>query len=154
MTVRLAGRLARPGRVAPGDQCPIDRAMQAIGTRSAMLLLREAYYGCSRFDDFVRLTGLTDAVTAGRLRDLVDAGLLTREPYREPGQRTRSAYALTPSGHDLMPGVFALGQWAAVHVPHRGTPTLSHDGCAAPVNVTFRCSAGHDVVEEDLVVTG
>ena len=108
--------------------------MQAIGTRSAILLMREAFYGTQRFDDFVVLSGLTEAVTAQRLRELVEAGLLAKQPYREPGQRTRYGYVLTDSGRDLMPAVFALGQWAAAHVPHRGTPRLSHDGCGQPVD--------------------
>jgi DNA-binding HxlR family transcriptional regulator len=153
MTVQLEGTLAHRS-VSPGDRCPIDRAMQAIGTRSAILLMREAFYGTGRFDDFVTMSGLTEAVTAQRLRELVDAGLLAKQPYREPGQRTRYAYVLTDSGRDLMPAVFALGQWAASHVPHRGTPRLSHAGCGGRVDVEFRCREGHAVIPDELVVTG
>src|SRR3954468_24621635 len=89
MTVKLAGRLARPDRRSPGDFCPIDRAMQVVGTRSAMLIMREAAYGTTRFDDFATRVGITDAVAATRLRELVEVGLLERRPYREEGQRTR-----------------------------------------------------------------
>lgn len=148
----LTGRLATRGRQSPGDRCPIDRAMQAVGSRSAMLLLREAYYGSTRFDDLAARAGITEAVAANRLKELVDVGLLTREPYREPGQRTRHEYVLTDSGRDLMPAVFALGQWAATHLPRRGTPSLEHDGCGAPVRIEFRCERGHEVTDADLVV--
>lgn len=154
MPVTLAGRLARRGNRAAGDNCPIDRAMQVVGTRSAMLLMREAYYGTTRFDDFASRVGITEAVAAKRLRDLVDAGLFVREPYREPGQRTRYEYVLTESGYDLMPAVFALGQWGRKHLPHRGSPSATHLGCDAPVEVELRCSAGHLVDAEALVVTG
>ncbi len=153
MTLQLAGTL-RERSASPGDRCPIDRAMQAIGTRSAILLMREAFYGTQRFDDFVVLSGLTEAVTAQRLRELVEAGLLAKQPYREPGQRTRYGYVLTDSGRDLMPAVFALGQWAAAHVPHRGTPRLSHEGCGQPVTVDFCCTAGHPVSADEIVITG
>src|SRR3954447_14636816 len=98
MALRVAGRLARR-RGPVGDHCPIDRTLQVVGSRSAFLLLREAFYGATRFDDLVRLTGFTDAVAAKRLKELVDHGLLERRPYREPGQRTRHEYVLTRSGH-------------------------------------------------------
>ena len=154
MPVTLAGRLARRGNRAAGENCPIDRAMQVVGTRSAMLLMREAYYGTTRFDDFASRVGISEAVAAKRLRELVDAGLFVREPYREPGQRTRYEYVLTESGHDLMPAVFALGQWGRKHLPHQGSPSASHWGCDAPVTVELRCGAGHLVDADDLVVTG
>ncbi|WP_205472798.1 helix-turn-helix domain-containing protein [Nocardioides sp. SYSU D00038] len=153
MPLRLAGRL--PRRRGPvGDACPIDRTLQVVGTRSAFLLLREAFYGATRFDDLVRLTGFTEAVAASRLKELVGAGLLERRPYREPGQRTRQEYVLTDRGRDLLPVLVALGEWSRTHSPELGGPTLSHDGCEADVRLTLRCAAGHDVTEDELVVTG
>ncbi len=128
--------------------------MQVVGTRSAMLLMREAYYGTTRFDDFAARVGITAAVAAKQLRKLVDAGLLTREPYQEPGQRTRHEYLLTESGHDLMPAVLALGQWGRKHLPRQGSPSATHRGCDAPVLVVMRCGEGHLVDADDLVVTG
>lgn len=153
MPVHLAGRLARRGNRPAGDNCPIDRAMQVVGTRSAMLLMREAFYGTTRFDDFAARVGITEAIAAKRLRDLVGAGLLEREPYKEPGQRTRHEYVLTESGRDLMPAVFALGQWGNKHLPHRGSPAVTHDGCDAVVSVELHCADGHLVDTEALVVS-
>jgi DNA-binding HxlR family transcriptional regulator len=154
MSVRLEGRLASPDRPASGDYCPIDRTMQVIGTRSAILLLREASYGTTRFDDFTARIGITDAVASARLRELVEAGLLERRPYQEPGQRTRHEYALTESGHELVPALLALAAWGTKHAPKRGTPTFTHDDCGADVSVTLRCAAGHDVDTDALVVRG
>lgn len=153
MAFALAGVMARRGRRSPGDDCPIDRTMQLIGTRSAVLLLREAYFDTSRFDDFVHRTGLTEAVVAARLRDLVDAGLLERQPYREPGQRTRHAYVLTPSGRDLMPAVIALGQWGAKHLPGTQPRVLEHLECGQRVRVVAECDAHHRVGVDDVVVS-
>lgn len=154
MPVQLAGRLSRRGKRAVGDNCPIDRAMQVVGTRSAMLLMREALYGTTRFDDFAARVGITETVAAKRLRELVDAGLLSREPYQEPGQRTRHEYLLTESGRDLMPAILALGQWGRKHLPHKGSPELSHVECGQPVSVELRCAKGHTVGVDSLVVTG
>lgn len=154
MSVHLEGRLANPDRPASGDYCPIDRAMQLVGTRSAILLLREAFYGTTRFDDFTTRIGITDAVASARLRDLVDAGLLERRPYQEPGQRTRHEYVLTETGNDLLPALLALAAWGAKHAPRRGTPAFTHDDCGAEVSVTLRCAAGHDVGTDELVVGG
>lgn len=154
MTVQLAGRLARRDRATPGDFCPIDRTMQVVGTRSAMLIMREAAYGTTRFDDFATRVGITDAVAASRLRDLVEVGLLERRPYREEGQRTRQEYVLTDSGHDLVPVLVALGAWGRKHAPRRSTPTLTHAGCGAQVEVVMECAEGHTVDEDQLLVTG
>lgn len=59
--------------------------MAVVGTKSAMLIMREAYYGTTRFDDFARRVGITKAATSARLAELVELGLLKRRPYREPG---------------------------------------------------------------------
>jgi DNA-binding HxlR family transcriptional regulator len=154
MPVRLEGRLASADRPAAGDHCPVDRTMQVVGTRSAILLLREASYGTTRFDDFTTRVGITDAVASSRLRELVDAGLLDRRPYQEPGQRTRHEYVLTESGHELLPALIALAAWGTKHAPRKGTPTFTHHDCGAEVSVTLRCAAGHDLGTDELVVRG
>lgn len=151
MSVHLAGRLAKRGDVALGDRCPLDRTLQLIGNRTALLLLREVFYGASRFDSLVKRVGVTEAVAAQRLRELVEVGVLTKEPYREPGQRTRHAYVLTQAGHDLLPAVLALLQWGAEHT-RGGGPVVTHEGCGAPVRVEVRCADGHVVDEEQVSI--
>jgi|GEM_PF-4500532 len=91
------------------------------------------------------------AAVLTRLRELVDAGILTKQPYREPGQRTRYEYVLTPSGHELLPLLLALGRWGARHLPGGG-PRVVHAGCGEPVRVEAHCAAGHAVPEEEMVV--
>ncbi len=152
MPLHVAGRIARR-RGPAGDRCPIDRTLQVVGSRSAFLLLREAFYGTTRFDDLVRLTGFSEAVTANRLKELVAHGLLERRPYRQPGQRTRHEYVLTERGHDLLPVLIALGQWSLKHSPDKGGPTSLHDHCGSEVSVVLQCTAGHRVAEDELVIT-
>ena len=153
MSVQLEGRLANPGRVARPDFCPVERTFTVVGTRSAKLLLLEAAYGTTRFDDFVRRAGLTETVACSRLGQLVEAGLLTKEPYREPGQRTRYEYLLTASGADLVPTLVALAAWWAEHLPHQPSPSHAHAGCGATVTARVECSAGHAVTMDELVAS-
>ena len=144
--VQLHGRMAdRTGWFA--DRCSIGRALDVVGTRSAMLLMREAYYGTTRFDDFAQRVGITEAVAATRLKELVAAGLLVREPYRDPGQRTRYEYRLTGMGRDLAPATFALMQWGDRYLSAPLGPPVDvrHTGCDAHVRVELRCADGHDV---------
>lgn len=151
MPLRMAGGLARR-RGPAGDRCPIDRTLQIVGSRSALLLLREAFYGTSRFDDLARLTGFSQAVTAKRLKELVEHDLLQHRPYRDPGQRTRSEYVLTERGRDLLPVLLALGQWSRKYSPEKGGPTPLHASCNDEVDVVLRCRAGHPVDEDELIL--
>ncbi|MBZ5734761.1 helix-turn-helix transcriptional regulator [Nocardioides sp. TRM66260-LWL] len=144
---RLEGELADRDAFRPGDRCPIARALGVVGTRSAMLIVREAFYGTTRFDDFAARVEITPAVAAARLKELTEAGILRREPYREPGQRTRHEYRLTPMGLDLAPVVLGLFEWGGRHLTSSGRPPLDlvHDECGAAVHAEVRCESGHPV---------
>src|SRR6201997_4307386 len=98
--------------------------MSVLGTKSAMLIMREAYYGTPRFDDFAQRVGITKAAASARLSELVDLGLLTRRPYREPGQRTRDEYVLTEAGIDFMPVVWAMFEGGRRHMAGHNQPRL------------------------------
>lgn len=142
---RTAGRLADPERGAPRDACPIERTLAVVGTRASMVLLREAAYGTRRYDDFVRRSGLSEAIVAARLRELTDDGLLERVPYREPGARTRDEYVLTAAGEDLLPILVALYDWGSEHRRRPRGARYTHDGCGAGVHAVLGCEAGHVV---------
>ncbi|HTQ69006.1 MAG TPA: helix-turn-helix domain-containing protein [Solirubrobacteraceae bacterium] len=148
--IRMTGSLdPRDGWTA--DRCTIARALEVVTTRSAFLILREAFYGTDRFDDFARRAGVSEPVAAARLRELVDHGLLEREDYREPGQRTRQRYRLTEKGEDLLPVLVALMHWGDRWVDDRGGPVeLRHRDCGEPVSLELRCAAGHPVAQDEL----
>ncbi|MCW8102566.1 winged helix-turn-helix transcriptional regulator [Streptomyces tauricus] len=149
----LAGDLADRSQWT-AENCSIDATMRALGNRSTMLIMREAHYGTTRYDDFVHRVGITEAVAAARLRELVSAGLLERRPYREPGQRTRHEYVLTPAGLDLQPVLVALMQWGDRHLAQPSGPplTLHHTDCDEPVTARLMCAAGHEVEAEEVTV--
>ena len=127
-------------------RCSVDAALTVIGRRATLLLLREAFYGAHRFEEFARRAGFTEAVTATRLHELVDDGLLERRPYQDPGQRRRDAYHLTEKGRDLYPALVALRQWGDKWAQPDGGPLkFTHAGCGAPTEAQVRCTDGHPV---------
>ena len=133
------------------DRCPIGKALQVVGTRSAMLIMREAYYGTTRFDDFARRVGITKAATSARLTELVDLGLLARRPYKEPGQRSRDEYVLTEAGVEFMPVVWSMFEWGRRHLDDTGL-RLEHLDCGAEATVEIVCDDGHSVPPDELGV--
>ncbi|XVV05621.1 winged helix-turn-helix transcriptional regulator [Actinosynnema sp. CA-248983] len=151
MAMTLDGPLADRDRWQ-ATRCSIGKAMDVIGNRTAVLLLREAFYGTTRFHDFATRVGVTEASAAARLRELVDLGVFEKRPYREPGQRTRHEYALTGMGRDLLPTVLALMQWGDRHLQTDGAPLRVVDTSGAPVRVRVRADDGDDLAAEDLVV--
>ena len=84
--VRLTGSL-EPRGAWTADRCTIAKSLDVVSTRSAFLILREAFYGTTRFDDFATRVGISEPVTATRLRELVDdVGTRIKQstPLREP----------------------------------------------------------------------
>ncbi len=147
--VRMTGALD-PRSSWRATRCSMASALQVVSSRSALLILREAFYGTTRFDDFAERVGISQPVAAARLRELVGDGLLEREPYREPGQRTRMAYRLTAKGAELLPVLVALMQWGDRWLAPDGPPVvLKHRGCGETVRAELRCDAGHATAAAD-----
>ncbi|MEU6034766.1 helix-turn-helix domain-containing protein [Actinomadura sp. NPDC047616] len=153
MTITLAGTFADRSTWSM-QNCPVARTLSALGPPSAVLVLSEAYFGTSRFGDFVRNLGMTESAVTARLQHLVKAGLLSRKPYREPGQRTRYEYHLTQMGLDLAPTLVSLMEWGERYLPHEEGPqvALTHSGCGQAVTAQVRCASGHDVPVNEIVM--
>ncbi|MGW2689953.1 winged helix-turn-helix transcriptional regulator [Streptomyces sp. NPDC001414] len=133
--------------------CSAARALDLLGTPSNLFVLREAFYGTTYFNDFVRHIPLSEPATAKRLKELVEVGLLRRTPYQAAGQRTRDRYELTGPGEDLMTAYFALMEWGDRHATAGGGPVrLRHRHCDAPVHVELSCAEGHTLPPGDLEV--
>jgi DNA-binding HxlR family transcriptional regulator len=127
------------------ENCTVQRTLDLVGEKWTLLLLRDAFNGVRRFDDFRRHVGLSEAVLADRLRKLVAAGILATVPYRENGSRTRHEYRLTPKGGDLWPVLVALRQWGETYVGDPEGPVLEirHRDCGAAVRVVVECPEEH-----------
>jgi DNA-binding HxlR family transcriptional regulator len=150
MAAVMEGNLADLSAWEPAG-CSIARALDIVGTRSAILILREAYYGTRRFDGFAGRIGITDAAASKQLRKLTEAGLLEKNPYRENGQRTRYEYVLTQKGLDLLPAVVALWQWGDKYLQPGPAPLTRFDTrTGEPVQAELRAADGAEVDIEHL----
>lgn len=129
------------------SNCSIARSLEVLGERWTFLILREAYYGVTRFSDLEQVLGCARNLLASRLQMLVREGILTREPYHVPGERARSHYVLTEKGQQLIPALVALMEWGDRYLADPAGPAVraQHHGCGHRVRVEMRCDAGHRV---------
>ena len=134
------------------SNCSIARTLEIVGEKWTILILREIFYGSSRFGEFERVLGCPRNLLAARLRMLVAEGILATETYQVPGARSRPMYVITPKGRELIPAVLGLLQWGdRYRADPEGPAVLTrHHGCGAPVGVEVRCEAGHAVTAEDI----
>lgn len=125
----------------------INLALRSLSPRTTGVIIREAFYGTRRFDDFERHCGISPSVLSARLRDLVADGILEKTRYRAPGTRGRDEYRLTDKGRALLPILIALNNWAERWIVPDGASTLSllHRDCGSPVRTAVTCAAGHDI---------
>jgi len=112
--------IAVPLATLPGRPCPIAAALEVVGERWALLVVREIALGAHRFSDIVRGTGAPRDRIAARLRTLEQAGVVTRVPYQTAPPRDE--YRLTDSGQALIPVLDALLAWGTDHVVAAGDP--------------------------------
>src|SRR5438270_13256725 len=117
------------------DNCTIGRTLDIVGDRWSFLVVREVFQGLRRFEDLTVRTAIPRTVLSDRLRRLVDSGILRREPYREPGTRSRSEYRLTEKGLDLYPALMALQTWCNRSLADPDGPRIESGlrGCREPV---------------------
>lgn len=99
---------AKRNRIA-NKECSVARAMEIVGDRWSVLLLREAYYGVKRFDEFEYFVGVAPNILSSRLKKLVDTGIMRRIPLAEHAGRYE--YVLTEKGRDFFPTYLALKKW-------------------------------------------
>jgi DNA-binding HxlR family transcriptional regulator len=132
--------------------CSIARTLDVVGEKWTLLILREIWYGSSRFNDLHRMLGCPRNLLADRLRTLVEHGILSTEPYREDGSRSRSRYMITSKGSDLVPAVLGLLQWGdRYRADPEGPAVLArHRECGAHVDVQISCERGHPVQAKDI----
>lgn len=105
--------------------CPIARGLERVGEWWNMLILRDAFAGISRFDDFQQSLGIAPTMLTRRLNALVENGLLERRRYSE--RPPRDEYVLTERGTDFRPVLIAMLAWGNRHFAPEGATMLIVD---------------------------
>jgi DNA-binding HxlR family transcriptional regulator len=128
------------GSTYDNQVCSIARTLELIGERWTLLIVRDAFLGVRRFDDFQRSLGVARNVLQGRLERLVEHGILERVRYQDRPERFE--YRLTEKGVDLWPVLVSLLSWGDRHVAEAGAPVvLEHRGCGGRVNDRRICES-------------
>lgn len=133
----------------PRDRCGMAIASDLLGDRWTMLIVREALYGVSRFDDLRADLGIPRGVLSGRLKTLVGAGILHKTPYRDGSTRLRHDYRLSDAGRALALPLLALMQWGDRHLQHRPSPLrLVSRATGEPVHIGFVSASGQPIAAD------
>jgi DNA-binding HxlR family transcriptional regulator len=118
--------------------CSIVRPLTVLGDRWTLVVLRQAFAGIRRFEDFQSTLGISRSRLADRLERLVEHGILRREAYK--AGRTRYEYRLTEKGLDLYPVLMALRDWGDRYMAPDGPPVAYlHEGCGGEAHVHLEC---------------
>ena len=129
------------------QRCSIARPAALLGDRWTLVILRQAFNGVKRFEDFQETLGISRSLLSERLTRLVDAGILRREPYKD-SVRTRDRYRLTEMGLDLYPVLMALREWGDRYLAADDYAPLDirHRDCGGEPTLELRCSKCGDEV--------
>jgi DNA-binding HxlR family transcriptional regulator len=120
------------------QDCSIARALEVIGERWTMLIVRDAFFGVRRFGDFQAHLDIPKAVLSDRLSGLVEDGVLERRP--DPEHAGRHLYELTAAGQDLWPVLHSLLVWGGRH-RRPNSRVFKHVGCGTRLDDSGGCPA-------------
>jgi DNA-binding HxlR family transcriptional regulator len=134
-----------------GQNCSVARSLEVIGERWTILILRDAFYGVRRFDDFREGLNISRGILASRLQHLIDEGILERRRYNERPERFE--YRLTEKGRDLWPVLMALVRWGDRYEAEHGPPRVFlHRHCDGEVTDQLTCAkCGASLTVRDVV---
>jgi DNA-binding HxlR family transcriptional regulator len=121
--------------------CSIAGALEVVGERWSLLIVRDVMLGLHRFDELQGHLGIARNVLQARLTRLIDEGVLERRLYQERPQRYE--YRLTDKGLDLWPMIVALMKWGDRYAPPEGGPAvlIEHRGCGGSIDAHGVCEA-------------
>jgi DNA-binding HxlR family transcriptional regulator len=143
--------MSRPLSLAD-SRCSVARSLDLLGERWTLLIVREAFWGHTRFAEFRQQLGVAPDVLADRLSKLVSAGVFEIRAYREEGERERGEYVLTEKGRALLPILAALVEWGDDYRPTGfGPATVYADAqTGKELHLTFADADGRQVALDDV----
>ena len=141
------------GRLYESENCSAARALEFVGERWSLLILRNAAFaGQTRFSEFERALGIAPNILASRLESFVAADLMEMRPNAQ--HKGQNEYLLTEKGRDFIPALVALSQWGDRWAAPDGPPIIyEHAGCGGDIGLELRCESCDDVVGSSSVGT-
>jgi DNA-binding HxlR family transcriptional regulator len=130
-----------------GQNCSIASALEIVGERWTLLIIRDAFLGLRRFDEFQDSLGIARNVLTNRLNRLVEEGILERVRYRERPERFE--YRLTPKGRDLQVALAALRQWGDEYLNQKPQRLLRRKTDQKSVVAAFVPKGADDILLSD-----
>ncbi|HXB14538.1 MAG TPA: helix-turn-helix domain-containing protein [Solirubrobacteraceae bacterium] len=126
------------------QSCSIAGALEIVGERWSLLIVRDILLGLRRFDELQSHLGIARNVLQARLTRLQEHGVIERVPYQQ--RPLRHEYRLTEKGLDLWPTIVALMKWGDEYAPPDGGPAvlIEHRGCGGAIDehrICERCGA-------------
>jgi DNA-binding HxlR family transcriptional regulator len=130
-----------------GQNCSVASALEIVGERWTLLIIRDAFLGLRRFDEFQDSLGIARNVLTDRLNRLVEEGILERVRYSERPERFE--YRLTPKGRDLQVALGALRQWGDEYLNQKPPRLLRRKTDQKPVVAAFVPKGADDILRLD-----
>ncbi|MGW0082390.1 winged helix-turn-helix transcriptional regulator [Streptomyces sp. NPDC003393] len=121
------------------QECSIARALEIVGERWTLLVVRDALYGVRRYNDFLVHLGVPRAVLAARLQTLTSEGILEKRRYQQ--SPPREEYVVTERGIALWPALRALGLWGREHFGEEQLRVFRHADCGTELGPYGECPA-------------
>jgi DNA-binding HxlR family transcriptional regulator len=135
-----------PYRPFTEQNCSIARALELVGERWTLLVMRDVLMGRRRFAEIKRSLGVAPNILSDRLQQLVEHGLLERRPIE--GHAESHEYVPTPKGRDVSPILTSLLQWGDAYAAPAGPPRVQvHIACGHDAHPQLHCSHCGEVVE-------
>lgn len=132
------------GKDYAAQDCSLARALEVVGERWTLLIVRDAFYGVRRFSDFLVHLDIPRAVLSARLQSLVDTGVLVKDGHD---------YVLTDMGKELWPVVHTLARWAETHLSAERHRVFLHAACGTPIGPDGGCAGcGRQVAPDELEI--
>src|SRR5882757_4962241 len=136
------------------EPCSIARPVALLGDRWTLIMLRQAFAGVRRFEEFQSTVGLSRSLLSERLGRLVEADILERSAYRDE-RRTRHEYRLTDKGRDLYPVLVALRTWGDRYLAPDGPfQVYRHRDCGGHAHLAHVCEqCGSELTARDVTIS-
>jgi len=132
------GAVTTATRTSAPRECSVAAALDVIGEKWSLLVVRELFLGARKFNDIAANTGAPRDVLTARLRRLEDLGVIERRLYSQ--RPARYIYVLTDAGKDLRPVMMTLKQWGDTHVMGRPLPPVYEHSCGGVFEPRIACA--------------